>query len=263
MSNFKNGRMPKSRYDKLVENGCIKEKSSHKKHSTFVSRFHHGLRCSRDADGNVLCAGCKTLLVPKNVTDTVFGEYVTKIYKMGGCHNCCYDCEFSSFCNKCSLNWVTRSGSYVATCPFSFLEQVKNNSYNGGRHSRFTDTESACFKEVFKDDIKYNNSLCGMFIDSEFLLELYEKERNNSKFTLYKRVIKSLLSNLPAFDPELEQEDYKEFYLTKESVRKAFYSECNKNNKSPECSKRPEMNGPNIDTLKAAFLQSCLCKKNI
>ena len=89
MSNYKNGRMPKSKYTSLIENGCIKEKSCHKKQSTFISRFRHGLKYSRDSEGNVLCAGCKLLLIPKNVSDEVFGQYVSKIHKTGGCHNCC------------------------------------------------------------------------------------------------------------------------------------------------------------------------------
>lgn len=260
MSNYKNGRMPKSKYTSLIENGCIKEKSCHKKQSTFISRFHHGLKYSRDSEGNVLCAGCKLLLIPKNVSDEVFGQYVSKIHKTGGCHNCCYDCEFSSFCNKCALNWISESGSgsYVATCPYSFLEQIKDNSYNGGRYSKLDVEQHECLKEVFGSDIKYNNSLCGMFIDPGFLMELYRENNYREKFRLYKNVVKNLLRDLPSYDINLEQEDYSNFYVTKEKVRAKFNELQNDKTKvsttQTELEKpRPEMKGPSTHYFASLF----------
>lgn len=259
MSNYKNGRMPKNKYVSLVENGCIKEKSCHKKQSTNISRFHHGLKYSRDIEGNVLCAGCKMLLIPKNVSNDVFSQYVSKIYKTGGCHNCCYDCEFSSFCNKCALNWVSKSGgSYVATCPYSFLEQIKNNSYGGGKYSRLDEEQHKCLKEVFSSDIKYNNSLCGMFVDPGFLMELYKENNYKKNFCLYKNTVKELLSKLPVYDPSLEQEDYSEFYITIDKVRKKFFEHCNDNKtvsvkKVEDIKTRPEMKGPVAPSFASLF----------
>ena len=225
MSNYKNGRMPKNKYLNLIENGYIKEKSCHKKQSTVVSRFNHGLKCSRDAEGNVLCAGCKLLLIPKNQSDDVYGKYVSKIINTGGCYNCCYDCEFSSFCNKCALNWVNKHGNYVSTCPYSFLEQIKDNSYTRGRYSRIDKDHYECLKEVFKNDLKYNNSFCGMFIDPYFLMELYKENNYKDNFRLYKNVVKNILSELPIYDTvlDLEKENYNEFYITSEKVQNKFF----------------------------------------
>jgi len=271
MSNYKNGRMPKSKYAHLLENGCIKEKSCHKKQHRFVSRFSHGLKYSRDTHGNVLCAGCKILLIPANVSDEVFGKYVTKIHKTGGCHNCCYDCEFSSFCNKCALNWASYSGNYVATCPYSFLEQVKNNSYGGGRHSKFSKEEHDCFKDLFSADIKYNNSLCGMFVDPEFLLKLHRENKCAENFRLYKTVVKNILSSLSQCDSNCEKDDYCDFYITKEKLRDEFYKKDGAVLQKPVISQypndslslgnitRPEMKGPSSVNLSA--LLSSIFKK--
>jgi len=258
MSNYKNGRMPKSKYINLIENGCIKEKACHKKKSTLVSRFNHGLKYSRDKEGNVLCAGCKILLIPKNVSDSVFGEYISKIYKTGGCHNCCYDCEFSYFCNKCAFNWVSKSGYYVATCPYSFLEQIKDNSYSCGRYSKLDEMKHKCLKEVFATDIKYNNSLYGMFVDSDFLMELYEEKDYKKNFSLYKNVVKSILSDLPIYNPDLEQEDYSEFYITRDKVRNKFFEIRDSKKKiqekqSDKVITRPEMKGPTAPSFISLF----------
>ncbi len=47
------------------------------------------------------------MLVPNSVHKDDFQDYIDKVYLMGGVHNCCYDCEFSWYCNKCVFTWTS------------------------------------------------------------------------------------------------------------------------------------------------------------
>jgi len=115
-----------------------------------------------------------------------------------------------------------------------------------------------CLKEVFATDIKYNNSLCGMFVDSDFLMELYKEKDYKKNFSLYKNVVKSILSDLPIYNPDLEQEDYSEFYITRDKVRNKFFEIRDSKKKiqekqSDKVITRPEMKGPTAPSFISLF----------
>ena len=185
------------------ENFCHKKKRGFRRNSD--------LRCSRDKEGNIYCGTCKILLVPKNMEydDDIFNEYVNKVARSGGSYNCCYDCGFEWFCNKCSINF----GGFI-TCPNTFFKKVKNNDYKGGRYSTFSEIEYNCLREYFKKDIKFNIIKKGHYIDMEFLIELYKKDNYQKHFEFYRKAVKNVSKTIKKTDTTLNLEDmYMDYYV--------------------------------------------------
>lgn len=221
MSNYKNGRIPKTEY--LIKMGN-REKSCHKKKMRKISKFNNGLVSSKDREGNLCCAGCKMILIPKNVSGKEYNTRIIRLYKMGGCYNCCYDCEFSSYCNKCVFTYLQSGDSenYFPSCPHSFIKQVKNNNYGAGKYSKFGELDYECFSIFYRNDIHYGGNLYGQFVDLEFLLHLYEEDEYAETFKYYRQAVKSVVKNLVTCDTSLETTDYEDYNITREKVYKKY-----------------------------------------
>jgi len=257
MSNYKNGRLSKYEYLNLIEKEGRLTKSCHKKKNYSISKFDNGLKYSRDNEGNLLCAGCKVILAPKNISNEDLNERIDKLIKMGGCYNCCYDCEFSSYCNKCAFTHLNSKGYYFSTCYHSFIKQVKNNNYKSGRYSQFTDLEHKCLQDFCRNHIKHNGNMYGNFVDMDFLLDLYKDNTSNKEFQIYRKVVKNIVSNLTFCDTSIEPTNYDCYNITKEKVYKQYYDlQENKNELCKDTiensnTHRQEMKGPSSENFKS------------
>lgn len=232
MSGYKNGRLPKSAYlAQLAERKS--EKSCHKKKIGIESCMNNGLLCSRDKQKNVLCAGCKILLIPNTASDEEFDKKVKILINSGGVFNCCYDCEFSWYCNKCCFVWYN-SYNYASTCFHTFIRKVKDNDYGGGRYSKFTDEELACLRAFFANDIKYSSTPRPMLVDAKFLIELYNKPDREKHFQYYRKAVRKAYSKIQTCNMSLEtksDEDYEPYLITIDDIYDEYEQLVNANKK--------------------------------
>lgn len=216
MSGYKNGRLSKKDYLAMLVNDRKSEKSCHKKKngpnfslnngSNFSlnsgSNFsmNNGLRCSRDQKNNIYCAVCKILLIPNNTQVDSFQQKVESFKNITGVDNCCYDCGFSWFCNKCSFMLYRKNTGYFPTCFQTFALKLKDNNYNRGRYSNFDDETWKCLREFFEYELKHNRAPKGMLVDKDFLLEIYKQPNYKVKFGHYRNAIKNVYAKLKKCD---------------------------------------------------------------
>ena len=143
MSKSSRGRLSKNDYLKLKEQFtstfCHKSKCIYRpKPMSYISYYSN-----KDF---IVCVCCGKEMVNKI---TYSGRYKSTS------ENCCYDCEFSYFCDKCCFTY-TRNYVYednFNTCGISFMKQLINPNYGGGRYS---DLSIAIIEKLkFEKDIKY------------------------------------------------------------------------------------------------------------
>lgn len=163
------------------------------------------LICSRDKDGNVLCAGCLMLLISKDVTDNnVREKMINKLATMGGVYNCCYDCGFSWYCNKCCFTIIYSKTSYFKTCGNTMMKQLLNQKYGRGRYSMSKNEDywvylRKFFEEEMKDGLR-ENSLIGQIADVEKIREIYDGEDPEKNIQIYKENIKRYRNEMIPLD---------------------------------------------------------------
>ena len=182
-------------------NGSItadRNKSNHKK------KNGPELICSRDKDGNVLCAGCKMLLISKDVTDdNLFDKMISNLLTMGGIYNCCYDCGFSWYCNKCCFITIHET-KYFKTCGNSMMKQLLDQKYGGGRHSTSKNENYwTHLRKFFAKDMKYGlhkNSLIGKVAHVEKIIEIYDGPNPEKNIKMYKENIKKYRNKMIPLD---------------------------------------------------------------
>jgi len=209
MPGIKIKRLPKKEYllkiaNRKSENFC------HKKKLGFNYAAHDNLYHSKDKEGNILCGICRILLVPKNISykDDEFKKYINKIVSAGGEYNCCYDCNFRWFCNKCSLNY-----NGFRSCSNTFMLRLQNNNYRRGRYI-LSENEHECLKEYFKNNVKYNSIIKGHYIDIFFMEKLYEKDNYQKHFEFYRKAVKNVSKTIKKTDTTLNLEDmYMDYYV--------------------------------------------------
>ncbi len=210
MSNYKNGRLPKTAYQQLLSKRKS-EKSCHKKKLGPKSDDSE-LKFSRDKENNVRCAGCKMILIPKTVPKTEFNNYINRLQLMGGSFNCCYDCKFSWYCNKCTFTWTNSKkiyGRYTGfkTCPNTFIETLKNFNYGGGRYSTLELEEKKVLREYFDLELKLNRSLRGQYVDAAFIVEIFNSNQKNNFylkcFKYYKQAVRKIIAKIKRTDTSI------------------------------------------------------------
>jgi hypothetical protein len=158
------------------------------------------LICSRDKDGNIYCAGCKTLIISKDITnDDEFSELEYKFEKKGGVVNCCYDCKFNWYCNNCSFITVFETHSFNS-CGNTMMKQLLNPSYGGGRLSCTKDEDYWPYlRKFFAKDMKYGkheNPLKGKIADIKKIVEIYKGPNPEKEIDSYRKYIKKNLSEV-------------------------------------------------------------------
>ncbi len=236
MSNYKNGRLSKTAYQNMLSQKKS-EKSCHKKK----------LGPPEDKCEDIICGGCKILLIPDpdKISKEEFNNYYSRLESMVGTHNCCYDCKFNSYCNKCVFTWNNYiqifSDEYTGfkTCPNTFIKTLKNFDYGSGRYSTVKLEEKKALREYFDKELKSNNNLRGQFVDSAFILNIY-KENEENKFYLkcfqyYKLAVKNIRKSIRKTDTKiigLEPDQYKEFNIYRNIVSDEYYKILKKNHKN-------------------------------
>ena len=174
MSDFKNRRLSKIEYqnDLSKRNG---DKSCHKKKD---GPLRPDLVCSRDREGNILCAGCRELIIPCDITGDEFSAILYQFESTGGVSNCCYDCKFSWYCSKCCFVTIFEEGKSFSTCGSAMMEQLLNPDHGSGRFSSERNEKYWLYlRRFFEKDMKYGhyqNPLKGKTVDIKKLIEIYE-----------------------------------------------------------------------------------------
>lgn len=224
MSGYKNGRLPKKECKAMLENDRKSEKSCHKKKNGPNYSMNNGLVCSRDKDKNVYCAKCKILLIPNNVSLDVFRDKSFTLMNIYGVVNCCYDCGFSWFCNKCSFMLYREAYGYFPTCFNTFALKLVNNDYNRGRYSKFSDEEWNCLREFFHGELKYKRSPKGMLVDLDFLMELIKEADYKRRFKYYRDAINNVYAKLKPCDltNKITMEEAQKYRPTVEKVKEEY-----------------------------------------
>ena len=146
----------------------------------------------------------------KNISykDDEFKKYINKIVSAGGEYNCCYDCNFRWFCNKCILNY-----NGFRSCSNTFMLRLQNNNYRRGRYI-LSENEHECLKEYFKNNVKYNSIIKGHYIDIFFMEKLYEKDNYQKHFEFYRKAVKNVSKTIKKTDTTLNLEDmYMDYYV--------------------------------------------------
>jgi hypothetical protein len=108
------------------------------------------------------------LLIPKEITNnTKFSGMVDKFELMSGVSNCCYDCYFSWYCNKCCFTWIGIDGREYKTCGNTFMKRLLHPKHGGGRYSASGTQDSEYWiylRKFFANDMKYglrrNSLIC-------------------------------------------------------------------------------------------------------
>ena len=201
MSDLKRRRLPKGEYEK-------REKSCHKnKNGLAPWHFYAGFHCSRDKKENVYCVGCKTLIIPCDTPD--FGAMATKFEQMGGVVNCCYDCRFSWFCNKCCFTYIFE-GKQFRTCGNTLMAILLNSRYLRGRYSdqRHGD-QLILLRRFFAKEMKYglrDNILKGQVVDIDKLRAIYSGPEPEKGAKRYRQEIKEARKKMLPFDMSISEE---------------------------------------------------------
>lgn len=139
MSKSSRGRLPKNIYLKLKEqftsSFCHKSKNIKIKNK-FISDISYN--SNKDY---IVCVCCKKELVNKI-------DYSEREYSHN--HNCCYDCDFSYFCNDCCFKF-----NDFKCCGISFMKQLIYPDYGGGLHSNLPLDLMNIFRRKLFKEIKY------------------------------------------------------------------------------------------------------------
>lgn len=175
------------------------------------------------------------ILIPKTVSKTEFNVYINRLELMGGNFNCCYDCKFSWYCNKCTFTWTNSNkffGRYKGfkTCPNTFIKTLKNFDYGGGRCSTLELDEKKVLREYFDKEFKFNRSLRGQYVDSGFLVEIFnENQKNNfylKCFQYYKQAVKNIMSKIKRTNTSitnLSENEYDQFIAYHKNITDEYY----------------------------------------
>jgi hypothetical protein len=108
------------------------------------------------------CAICKLYL---GTTDEICDK--TEV-------NCCYDCIFNSYCEKCCFTWIHDNGNRIfRTCGIGFMKQLLHRRYRGGRYSSINNEKMDVLRIRFKNDMKYGihpNTMRGKIVIEDDIL---------------------------------------------------------------------------------------------
>jgi hypothetical protein len=198
-SKFKPGRLPKNEYD-MISTQRKSEQSCHKKKNGVQKST--GLVYSRDEFGNVLCAGCLKVIIPKKsvTNDDIFYDMIDEFEKDGGISNCCYDCEFSWYCNKCSLITIYSNTKRI-TCGKSLMRQLLKPEYGAGKFSFDREADYWVYlRKFFEKDMKHKNSLKGKIVDVETIRKIYNDPNAERVIVMYKSHIKKSRKEMTSLD---------------------------------------------------------------
>ena len=206
MSKYKSYRVSKIVYKRIID----KRKSE--------------LSCSRDKEGNILCAGCKMLLISHDVKDeNELQKMIIKILDMGGINNCCYDCEFSWYCNKCCFVLLFENRIHVS-CGNSMMKQLLDSNYDRGKYSSLKNNECMTYlRKYFEKDIKrglFLHSLKGKFADIDKIIEIYKEVNTEKNMKIYKEKITTFRKKMLKLDMNIVDE----LYENKTYLKQFLYS---------------------------------------
>jgi hypothetical protein len=217
MRRFKSCRLPKREYTKK-EKERKGEKFCHKKKNGVSTKLKI---ISIDDNGNKICANCKMVLISKDITDeSEFNTQIRKLELMGGVWNCCYDCNFSWYCNKCCFTIIYKTSRF-RTCGNAFMKQLLKPNYLSGRYSSGKNEEHWTYsRKFFETEIKYGlrkNSLVGAIANVEKIIKYYRKPDSKNRIRKYKNQIKKYKQEVILLDMNepielLEDEKYREKY---------------------------------------------------
>lgn len=228
MSTYKTHRLPKKDY----ENSIAMRKSDRPCHKKKNGLPRPNLVCSRDREGNIFCANCKMLLIPKNVSNEEFEILLNKFEKMGGVSNCCYDCEFDWYCNKCCFTYISEIYTptifgitvkqYVfRSCSKTMMMQLSKTNHGGGRYSGLKNDHVEYLRKFFANELKHGHpksALTGRVVNMQKIIETYNHPDHKKNIKIYKDNTKMfhkkmLRLNMNLSDELLNNEEYvKQFH---------------------------------------------------
>jgi hypothetical protein len=178
-----------------------------------MSNYKSGLICSRDIDGNIFCAGCKMLISKDIADDEEYDEMVNKFEIMGGIQNCCYDCNFSWYCNKCCFKTILKLNKekrIFKTCGNAMMKQLLDPKYGHGRYSTSKNEDYWRYlRKFFAKDMKYGlheNSLRGGVANVEKIIKIYDGPDSEKNINKYKQNIKKYSNKMKKLDMDLSIE---------------------------------------------------------
>jgi hypothetical protein len=74
--------------------------------------------------------------------------------KNTGVVNCCYDCNFRWYCDKCCFTLKRPHGDF-RTCGITLMTRLLSPQNRSGRYGATSDEDIQCLQEHFKTDMKY------------------------------------------------------------------------------------------------------------
>lgn len=123
--------------------------------------------------------------------------------KGGGISNCCYDCGFSWYCNKCSFITIYDTIKKI-TCGKSIMQQLLEPQYGRGKFSCDRDADYWIYlRNFFEKDMKYGkhaNVLKGGIVDIETIRKIYNSSDINKIALLYKKHIRTCRNEMTSLE---------------------------------------------------------------